>query len=558
MKKRAYKLMKQWCDALLTYQVNTHSPYTNNSLLCPACHVIHGRIADLCFPLTAIWRSTKDEKYLKKADELIDWSEYNLITPDGLWYNDAGNHWIGTSAFSALSIGEALYHFGDTLPEKYKTKWLSVFVRITNAVFNLDKNESFRPVSNYYCGFAAVLAMRACLTGESVFRDKAKIWADAVSERFDENGILFGEGYPMTADDGSRTVDMGYNLEESIPLLLRYATLTGDNMEFFKERLLDHLYFLLPDGAIDNSFGSRHNKWTYWGSRTSDGLAEGLALVLDEPVFYEACESVLSMYEKCTHDGLFAMPMAHEAHEPTCLHHTFTHAKALAALSVHEDVPSPCKPQLPCKSYHGIKEYQNGRLLLVSNNNFRATFSAINAGFLPDHAANGGGSMNLLYHRSYGPICAATSAEYIPSEPLNQQYQRNSDKYECMTAQFEVGGKYACKDKSVRLASENMTVTASAEFWQAKYTVNEDSVDILLISENAVYNLPIVCGKSTVVNVSDDKHSVTIGNSLSVVSDTSLNIDGNKRVFNQVGGLMYLPISVDVKGTVSLSVKVSQ
>ena len=105
MQFRAYNLMKKWCDTLLSYQVNTHTPYTDKALLCPACHVIHGRIADLCFPLTVIWAKTGDTDYLEQADRLIDWSEFNLKTTDGLWYNDVGNHWIGTIAFSAMSIG---------------------------------------------------------------------------------------------------------------------------------------------------------------------------------------------------------------------------------------------------------------------------------------------------------------------------------------------------------------------------------------------------------------------------------------------------------------------
>ena len=51
MNRRAYNLLKTWCDTLLSYRVKTGTPYTNNALLCPACHVIHGRIADLAFPL---------------------------------------------------------------------------------------------------------------------------------------------------------------------------------------------------------------------------------------------------------------------------------------------------------------------------------------------------------------------------------------------------------------------------------------------------------------------------------------------------------------------------
>ena len=149
MQNRAYKLMKEWCDTLLSYQVRTKTPYTDGGLLCPACHVIHGRIADLCFPLTVIWSKTGDEKYLIEADRLIDWSEYNLKTHDGLWYNDITNRWYATSAFSAMSMGEAIYHFGEKLPEKYKEKWMSIFVRMCDVFTTLDTRESFKPVTNY-------------------------------------------------------------------------------------------------------------------------------------------------------------------------------------------------------------------------------------------------------------------------------------------------------------------------------------------------------------------------------------------------------------------------
>ena len=36
-----------------------------------------------------------------------------------------------------------------------------------------------------------------------------------------------------------------------------------------------HLEFMLPDGAWDNSWGTRSFKWTYWGGRTSDGFMGG-------------------------------------------------------------------------------------------------------------------------------------------------------------------------------------------------------------------------------------------------------------------------------------------
>lgn len=554
MQNRAERLLKKWCDTLLSYKVKTNTPYTNNSLLCPACHVIHGRIADLCFPLTVLWSKTGDISYLETADELIEWSEYNLKSPTGLWRNDAGSRWQAISAFSAMSIGDAIYHFGDELPQKYRSKWMSIFLRMTDAF--MKPKEGFRPVTNYYCGIATLFAMAWRLTGNIAYYEESRRWIDPIFERFDEDGLLYGEGYPMEFDDGSHTIDIGYNLEESIPLLIRYSKLTGEHEEFFRARLRDHLEFLLPDGAMDDSFGTRHNKWTYWGSRTSDGLIEGLAWVLDDPLFANACERVLSIYESCTHDGLLAMPMADEVGEPTCLHHTFAHAKALATLVSIKDIPTVADVKLPCETNYGIKSFQNGRLMLVSHGNLRATFSTIKAGFLPEFAANGGGSMNLLYHGKYGVICAATSAEYEPTEPLNQQHLRSADESPCMTAQFIVDGKMGCQDKGVSLSSNGNEICATASNWQACYAFLEDSLDITLKCEKGIYNLPIVCKKKSVVSVSCDGRCVEIDGKLCITSDKPLMIDSNKRVFNQVGGLLYLPISVNVTGTVNISIEI--
>jgi len=545
--------MKEWCDTLLSYQVRTNRKYTDGALLCPTCHVVHGRIADLCFPLTVIWAKTGEDRYLEEADLLIDWTEYNLRSTDGLWYNDAGNRWYGTSAFAAMSIAEAIYNFGDILPAKYKDKWMGIFLRMVETIMTLDTRESFRPVSNYYCGMGAVLGFAYALTGEMRYLEKSGWWMDVVISRLDKDLLLFGEGYPMEADDGSHTIDMGYSLEESLPLLLRYSSLTGKHGELFKKSLYSHLEFLLPDGAIDNSFGSRHNKWTYWGSRTSDGAIEGLSLLLNDPVIADATERVLSLYEKCTHDGLLAMPMAHEAGEPTCLHHTFAHAKALASLVTAKHDPVLRKTTLPSEIEYGVKQFQNGRLLLVSKGGFRATFSAVRAMLLPDYAANGGGSMNLLYHRKRGIICAATSAEYHPSEPLNQQYQRNADNPPSMTAQFVINGRQASKDKTVELSYTATRVTAKAEKWQAEYAFEENRLIINLTSEDGIYNLPIVASKEDPVTISEDQRTLTVADKITVTSTAPLNCNPTSRIFHQVGGLLYLPVSVSVKGSVTLT-----
>ena len=546
--------MKEWCDTLLSHKINTNSPYTNGALICPACHVLHGRVADLCFPLSVIWDKTGDERYLREADSLIDWSEYNLGTGDGLWYNDITNRWYATSAFSAMSIGESLFHFGDKLPLCYKEKWMKIFVRMADTFTTLDTRADFKPVTNYYCGSAALLAMAWTLTKDKKYLDKSEYWIGVALSRFDENGLLYGEGYPAEAPDGSHTIDMGYDLEESLPLLLRYASLTGRHTEFFRARLRDHLEFLLPNGAIDDSFGVRHNKWTYWGSRTSDGIIEGLALALDDPTLADACERVLSLYEKCTRNGLLSMPMAHEFGEPTCIHHSFTHAKALAALVCAENAIKPEKSTLPCEVEYGVKKYQNGKLILVSHGGFRATFSACLGGYVTKTTANAGGSMNLLYHKDIGVICAATTPVYVPSEPLNQQYLRNSSDPPCLTAQFTVGGEMGCLDKSAKLSSIDTKIISEGKFWRAEYDFKDSALIIDLYCEDGEYSLPMVCSKDVSAHLSDDGKVLLLDNGISVTSSEKLKVNTSERVFHQVGGLGYIPVSVSVKNIAKLQI----
>ena len=552
MKIRAERLLKEWCDAILSYRVQLNTPYTDGALLCPACHLIHGRIADLCFPLTVLWKKTGDETYLKQADKLIDWTEFNLKSEKGFWFNDIGSRWIGTSAFGALSIGEALYHYGDVLPVDVKEKWMNIFLRICDGF--VSETGKLRPLINYYCAISALLAMAWRITGEEAYYEVSKKWLEIVLDRFDEEGLLYGEKYPITFEDSTHTIDMGYNLEESLPLLLRYSKLTGEYEGFFRNRLRDQLEFLLPDGGIDNSFGTRHNKWTYWGSRTCDGLIGGLALVLDDPMFTDACERVLSLYERCTHDGLLALPMAGEAGEPTCLHHTFTHAKALAALVCAEHVPEVKRTELPCEKKYGIKEFQKGKVLLVSHGPFRATFSSMK--HLHEDLANGGGSMNLLYHDTYGVICAATSAKFFMQETYNQQHLRNADEMHCMTAQFIIDGKMACRDQNVDLTYSDTKISTKAEDWKAEYEFQEDSVEIALSCEKGIYHLPIVCKKDSEIKLSDDECIIIIDKKIIITSDTPMNVECTKREFHQVGGFLYLPISVEVQGKTKISLKI--
>jgi hypothetical protein len=84
--------------------------------------------------------------------------------------------------------------------------------------------------------------------------------------------------------------------------------------------------FMLPDGAWDNSWGTRNFKWTWWGSRTSDGCHPAYRLLADrDPRFAEVSRRNLALMAACTHDGLlYGGPHYRAAGYAPCIHHTFS------------------------------------------------------------------------------------------------------------------------------------------------------------------------------------------------------------------------------------------
>lgn len=76
-----------------------------------------------------------------------------------------------------------------------------------------------------------------------------------------------------------------------MPNLAYYALMVNDRelLSIVERSMNTHLEFMLPDGAWDNSWGTRSFKWTYWGGRTSDGFMGGYyAMAAHHPEYLEA------------------------------------------------------------------------------------------------------------------------------------------------------------------------------------------------------------------------------------------------------------------------------
>ena len=352
-------LLRRWCDAMLKYQLHdTGDTRLDGGLLCPACMRVHGRSADAILPLVTQWQTDGDERCLHAAEKLFAWSA-NMRRPDGSMNNDTNSNWNGITVFYANALGETLLWYGDKLPAADRDAWTARFSEM--AEYLCQNIERIGGNVNYPITCAYTMALAARLLGGEPFAAKAKQLADFAVTHITADGLLYGEGHPMTAvtPKNCRPVDLGYNAEESLPALILYAELTGD--EDVGRAVLrtarEHLNFMLPDGGWDNSFGSRSYKWCWWGSRTSDGCLAGFAaLSRHDPVFAAAVQKNLELLNRCTHDGLlYGGPMYITAGEPACIHHTFCHAKSVAAL-VHDGWQFPAAlPKLPSETAAGAR-----------------------------------------------------------------------------------------------------------------------------------------------------------------------------------------------------------
>lgn len=441
MKLYSRRLLEDWCQALRKLQVRgTGNPRLDGGILCPACGRIHGRCWEAMYPFLHMAKATGDESWVQAARELFQWAEQVVSQPDGSYLNDLDSDWKGTTVFNVIQLADCLLFHGDVVPERTKRAWMLRLKQAADFLYTFDEindNNINYPVSNalalYECGL---------VFGEPRFQEKARRLAALSGQVLTENHLLFGEGVPrfQKSARGCRPVDIGYNVEETLPSLALYGVLSGDEtaVDTAEKGLLAQLDFMEEDGGWDNSFGTRNFKWTYWGSRTSDGCALGYLLLADRhPQFALAAKKNLELLRACTCDGLLAGgPHNQAAGQPVCVHHTFTHAKVLAGIldrglcrAVEDGTV------LPRQKARGIRHYSEIATWLVNQGSMTATVTAYDWDYLPGGHVSGG-TLSFLHQEEAGTILCAGMGQYTLKEPGNMQIPTGV-RHECLALRIE-------------------------------------------------------------------------------------------------------------------------
>ncbi|ASZ12672.1 twin-arginine translocation signal domain-containing protein [Chitinophaga pendula] len=567
------QLLQDWGSALLQLQVKTPSVKgVHGGILCPGCGVIHGRCGDAIYPFLYLADRTGDRRYVEAAIALYDWMEVMVSTADGAWLNEVTvSDWKGTTVFGTTALAESLLYFGHLLPAAIKTKWTARLRKAANYVYTTFTIQTGN--INYPIAASYALCLAGKLLEHAPFIEKGRELAQQSKAYFTANGLLYGEGRPTPerSAKGCYSVDLGYNVEESLPSLVQYALLMKDEelLQLVIRAMQAHAEFLLPDGGWDNSWGTRHYKWTWWGSRTSDGCHPAYGLLVErDPMFYQVVLSNTQLLRQCTHDKLlYGGPHYQQQGVLPCVAHTLAHSKALTTLLLHPPaVPRPAA-LLPRAKTYGSKHFPEIATWLVSKGDFRATVTAYDVEYKMKAGHPSGGALSLLWHSKAGPLLTASMSRYQLQEGLNMQ--RNDDPEDiCLTPGFvwrsgknifrnilDLQGEVDVQQQAdtllfhtrARLVDEQQQ-PADHAICHVSYIFSEDSVTIQAKAdhEDAVFSIPLIASTTETVKQIDPlqlkirKAHAVVQVTANVPLELPRGIEG--RTFNFVPGMQALPV----------------
>ncbi len=595
------ELLKDWCDGMIKVQINNPSDIKEHGALgCPACSHIHGRCMDAVYPFLYMADVSGDKKYIEAAVLVMEWAENNVSQENGAWTVVPNpKSWKGITVFGAIALAEALHYHGHVLDKELLGTWTKRLERAGQYI-----HDTFTiSFTNINYGGTAIYGLNLIgnvLKNES-FIAKSKTLAEGVKSYFTANEtLLFGECKKSSSKlsaKGLHGVDLGYNVEETLNSLVMYALKEKDDdlLQLVTKSLNSHLEFMLPDGAWDNSWGTRQYKWSYWGSRTCDGSQPAFAMMAHiNPAFGTAAVKNTELLRQCTADGLIHGGPHYITHGvPPCVHHTFAHAKPLAALLDHwKHLPEINKETpLPRSTADGVKYFKDLDVSLFARGDWRGTISAYDAEYhyKYDFRQATGGSLGMLYHNKVGLLCAASMAVYHMVEKYNQQPApgkdialtprietfKNDDWY---TNLFDLTANITSTDSKGEIAlmtdvklknKDRAVVMETASDFEIAYKCSVEALQIQvktdqLIAAPTAFVLPIASPTGEAVTRVNAKE-ITIKKPEGLVhikSNVPLGIKeiSGSRTFNMVPGVEAVPIEAfftkDIK-EVSMTITVS-
>lgn len=586
-------LTKEWCDGMLAQQINApNDAARHGALWCPSCKMIHGRCIDAVYPFLYMHQLTGEQKYLDAGINVFEWSK-NVSHADGSFTVMADpTTWKGISVFGATSLAETIKHHGHLVSPEILQRWKNRLAQVGEYIYkNFDM--TFTNINYGYSTVYTLLLIGEVLHNELYIQRSEALAAEMKNWLTAPHKLIFGEGKPSDkkSEKGLNAVDLGYNVEETLNAAVLYAVEKKDAelIQLFKKSLEGHLAFMLPDGGWDNSWGTRQYKWSYWGSRTTEGCQPAYtALAHLNSAFGRAAYQNIKLLQQCTSAGLLHGGPHYAVHGvKPCVHHTFTHAKALVGiLNVNTNLDLlNTQAVLPREKSYKPKYFPEIDVWLMSQDGWKATVSGYDFVYKQHAQQVTGGALGMLYHEKAGVILSGSMAKYMLVEIYNQQKLNEHDyaltpRVECVkdgvwyTNLYDLTAKLheekASIKAQVQLVDENQKpMLNNHKGYELQYKVSSKNSftitakNLAQIDDQTVLTVPIISNnQEKIIKVNDKKIVIKKDNcQLEITSNAAFRLADNfpQRVFNLVPGFEALPlsVSVDKNDAVFVDIKIS-
>ncbi|GAB4045986.1 hypothetical protein [Spirosoma litoris] len=417
-------VLLEMTKALLDRQ-NKHENHADyGGIWCTEGKLYHTRAAEAMYPFAVAYKITHQKAYRQAAIQAGNWL-IRQQQSNGSW-KETPEEWTGTTTDQLLMMLLTYPHIESSLQDTERKRWQR---SMQQAAAYLDSvmSPAFASI-NYVATTSATLAKAGIFFNTPLYLAKARQLAHSTVAKMDEDGFVNGEGGRSFKQ--KMGVDLGYDLDMSLWGLGYYAHLTKDNVvnNAVKAALKKHLYFIYPDGAMDGSWGIRSNKWTTYGSATSDGCMALFAMYADEdPTYSTASLLNLNYIRSCTRKGILGYGPQHTEifKQEMCIYPTFTKAKNIAFAWELDSASHRTLAPLPTQKTNWTAYYPTLNIAQVRTKAFLATITGYN---YKDYAAGSkskymhrpaGGALSALWVPDYGFLQASSQTEYARPEPMS-------------------------------------------------------------------------------------------------------------------------------------------
>lgn len=430
-------------DALQRRQITDKHNAEYGAIACAHCSILHTRAAESVYPFVVAYRISGEKRFLEASIAAGNWL-IKKQEANGSW-KETPEEWTGTTTDQLLMLLEAWPLISKHLSADEQAQWKKSMIGAADYLTSVMSHE-FASI-NYCATTTASLARANSLFPDARYVNKARQLAHMIASKMNADGFIDGEGGPENGT--KRGSDLGYEMEMSLWGMAYYARLAKDAFvdSLVRRSVKNHLSFILPDGVMDDSWGSRSNKWTTFGSATSDGVQVLFALLAgDDPRYAAAGYANLLNIRSNSTGGLIGYGPHHSRvmTTPPCIYTTFAKAKNLAMAYSLEQSGMRKLAVLPSEEQPWLKVLPVMNVAQVRTKTFLSTVTAYNYkdGEKRDKSKYmhrpSGGALSLVWAEDFGLLQAASQTKYIRGEPMHFP---EVDSVACLTPRIEYANK---------------------------------------------------------------------------------------------------------------------